>query len=155
MDLDVCLIEWYQGISVEVLPNSSHVLAQGHHIRHPYYHIFTVALEQQACLFNVSKGAKIRNRYNQVPYLTQDTNGKVTKSQLDTTNERKEASPFPAGEHKAHINRRPQRHSTHKTEKNIQVSPGQWSVCATCTRPSAQSLLPQGQQTYLILHIFD
>ena len=26
----------------------------------------------------VNKGAKIRNRYNQVPHLTQDTNGKVT-----------------------------------------------------------------------------
>ena len=26
----------------------------------------------------VSKGAKIRNRYNQVPHLTQDTNGKLT-----------------------------------------------------------------------------
>ena len=25
--------------------------------------------------------AKIRNRYNQVPHLTQDTNGKVTNSQ--------------------------------------------------------------------------
>ena len=49
----------------------------------------------------VSKGAKIRNRYNQVPHLTQDTNGKVTKSQLDTTNESKEVSPFPAGDHKA------------------------------------------------------
>ena len=36
--------------------------------------------------FKVSKGAKIKNRYNQVPYLTQDTNGKVTNSQLDTTN---------------------------------------------------------------------
>ena len=32
-------------------------------------------------LGNVSKGAKIRNRYNQVPHLTQDTNGKVTHSQ--------------------------------------------------------------------------
>ena len=31
----------------------------------------------------VSKGAKIRNRYNQVPHLTQDTSGKVTSSQLD------------------------------------------------------------------------
>ena len=29
----------------------------------------------------VGKGAKIRNRYNQVPHLTQDTNGKVTNSQ--------------------------------------------------------------------------
>ena len=38
-------------------------------------------------LLKVSKGAKIRNRYNQIPHLTQDTNGKVTNSQLDTTNE--------------------------------------------------------------------
>ena len=30
---------------------------------------------------DVSKGAKIRNRYNQVTHLTQDTNGKVTNSQ--------------------------------------------------------------------------
>ena len=28
----------------------------------------------------VRKGAKIRNRYIQVPHLTQDTNGKVTSS---------------------------------------------------------------------------
>ena len=31
--------------------------------------------------FKVSKVAKIRNRYNQVPHLTQDTNEKVTNSQ--------------------------------------------------------------------------
>ena len=49
----------------------------------------------------VSKGAKIRNRYNQVQQLTQDTNGKVTSSQLDTTNESQEVSPFQAGDHKA------------------------------------------------------
>ena len=59
----------------------------------------------------VSKGTKIRNRYNQVPNLTQDTNGKVTNSQLDTTNESQEVSPFPAGYHRAHINRRAQRHT--------------------------------------------
>ena len=70
----------------------------------------------------VGKGAKIRNRYNQVPHMTQDTNGKVTNSQLDTTNESHEVSPFPAGDHKAHINRRSQRHSKHKTEKNIKDS---------------------------------
>ena len=63
----------------------------------------------------VIKGAKIRNRYNQVPHLTQDTNGKVTNSQSDTTNESQEVSPLPAGDHKAHINRRAQRHSKHKT----------------------------------------
>ena len=65
----------------------------------------------------VSKGAKIRNRYNQVPHLTQDTNGKVTNSQLDTTNESQEDSPFPAVDHKSHINRRAQRHIKHKTEQ--------------------------------------
>ena len=56
------------------------------------------------------KGAKIRNRYNQVPHLTQDTNGKVTNSQLDTTNESQEVNPFPAGDHKVSINRRLQKH---------------------------------------------
>ena len=65
----------------------------------------------------VSKAAKIRNRYNQVPHLTQDTKGKVTTSQLDTTDKSQEVSPFPAGDHKAHINRRAQRHSKHKTEQ--------------------------------------
>ena len=60
-------------------------------------------------LEKVSKGVKIRNQYSQVPHLTQDTNGKVTNSQLDTTNESQEVSPFPGGDHKAHINRRTQR----------------------------------------------
>ena len=70
-----------------------------------------------AIYIKVSKGARIRNRHNQAPHLTQDTNGKVTNSQLDTTNESQEVSPFPAGDHKAHINRRAQRHSKHKTEQ--------------------------------------
>ena len=68
-------------------------------------------------IVKVSKGAKIRNQYNQVPHLTQDTNGKVTNLQLDTTNESQEISPFPAGDHKTHINRRPQRQNKHKTEQ--------------------------------------
>ena len=68
-------------------------------------------------MVQVSRGAKIRNRYNQVPHLTQATNGKVTNSQLDTTNESQEVSPFPTDEHKALINRRTQRHSKHKTEQ--------------------------------------
>ena len=46
----------------------------------------------------VSKGAEIRNQYNQVQHLTQDTNGKVTNSYLYTTNESAEVSPFPAGD---------------------------------------------------------
>ena len=65
----------------------------------------------------VSKGAKIRKRYNQILHLTQDTNGKVTNSQLDITNKSQEVSPFPAGDHKTHINRRAQRHSSHNTKE--------------------------------------
>ena len=82
---------------------------------HPFcvQEVFHVYLNK----FEVSKGAKIRSRYNQVPHPTQDTNGKVTNSQLDTTNESQKVSPFPAGDHKAHINRRTQRHSKHKTEQ--------------------------------------
>ena len=37
----------------------------------------TVIQNTDVCL-KVSKGAKIRNRYNQAPNLSQDTNGKVT-----------------------------------------------------------------------------
>ena len=70
-----------------------------------------------ADIIKVSKGAKIRNRYNQVPHLTQDTNGKVTNSQLDTTNQSQEVRPFPAGDHKAHIIRHTQRQSKLKAEK--------------------------------------
>ena len=66
----------------------------------------------------VNKGTKIRNRCNQIPQLTQDTNGKVTKSQLDTTNESQEVSHFPAGDHKTHINRRAQANTKHE-KKNI------------------------------------
>ena len=57
-------------------------------------------------LVKVRKGAKIRNRYNQAPHLTQDTNGKVEASQIDITNESEEVSAFPAGDHKVPINRR-------------------------------------------------
>ena len=65
----------------------------------------------------ISKGAKIRNRYIQVPHLTLDTNGNVTDLQLDNTNESQEVSLFPAGDHKAQINRHAKRHNKYKTGK--------------------------------------
>ena len=65
----------------------------------------------------ISKGAKIRNRYNQVPHLTLDTNGNVTDLHLDTTNESQEVSPFPAGDHMPQINRDAKRHNKYKTGK--------------------------------------
>ena len=42
--------------------------------------------------------------YNQVPHLTRIPHGKMTKSQLNITNESQEGIPFPAGDHKAAIN---------------------------------------------------
>ena len=47
----------------------------------------------------------MKNRYNQLPHLTQDTNRKVINSQKDITKESQGVSPFPAGNHKAHTNR--------------------------------------------------
>ena len=64
----------------------------------------------------VSNGAKIRNRYNQVPHLTQDTNGRHHKR---GPNEGQEVSPFPAGDHKAHINRHAQNIANTRQNKNI------------------------------------
>ena len=88
-------------------PFPSHTYTQSH------------TLKQQN---KVSKDAKIRNRYYQVPHLTHDTNGKVTNTQLDTTNESQEVSPFPAGDNKAQINRRVQRHNKYKIEKKHERS---------------------------------
>ena len=64
----------------------------------------------------IRKKAKIRNRYNQAQYLTQDTKGKVTTSQLDITNESQEVSLFPAGDPKAPIKRRARKYNKNKTE---------------------------------------
>ena len=64
----------------------------------------------------VRQRATIRNQYNQASHLTQDTNGKVTTSQLEITNEGQEVSPFPAGDHKESINRPARKHKKSKTE---------------------------------------
>ena len=53
------------------------------------------------CLCKVGKGAKIRNQYNQVPQLTQDTTWESDKSTIKS----QEVSPFPAGDHKVAMNR--------------------------------------------------
>ena len=58
-------------------------------------------------MHKVSKKAKIRNQYNQVPHLTQDT---TLESDENTIKLRiqasQEVSPFPAGgDHKAAMNR--------------------------------------------------
>ena len=44
--------------------------------------IYLMAVCTRSICIKVSNDAKIRNRYNQVPHLTQDTNGEVTNSQM-------------------------------------------------------------------------
>ena len=71
---------------------------------------FNIMYFSHKIYLNISKQSKkedkIRNRYDQAPHLTQDTNGKLTMSQLDITNESQEVSPLPEGDHKASANRR-------------------------------------------------
>ena len=77
---------------------------------------FRLRLDGLAKLTKVKKRAKIRNWYNQAPHLTQDTNEKVTTSQLDTKNESQEVSPFPEGNHQVSTNRRAWKHNKNRTE---------------------------------------
>ena len=53
----------------------------------------------------------------------------MTNSQLDTTNEGQEVSPFPAGDHKAQLDRRAQRHSKLKTEQKHKRSTKEVPPC--------------------------
>ena len=72
---------------------------------------------QYSYTYKVSKSAKIRNRYNQCTTPGPGYQWESDKLTVDTTNESQEVSPFPAGDHKAHINRPAQRHNKHKTEQ--------------------------------------
>ena len=56
-------------------------------------------------ILKVRKTAKIRKRYNHVPDLTQDTTRESNKNTINITNKSQEVNPFPAGDHKAAMNR--------------------------------------------------
>ena len=76
-----------------------------------------------AAFLKVSKKAKIRNRYNQVPHLTQDTIWESVKN--TQKQESQEASPFPAGDHKAVMNR--QESMTNINNKMIHKEAPPWN----------------------------
>ena len=57
-------------------------------------------------IFKVRKEGKIRNRYNQAPHLTQDPTWESDKNTIKHhMQESQDVSPFPAGDHKAAMNR--------------------------------------------------
>ena len=61
-------------------------------------------------------------RYNQVPHLTQDTTWEGNNT-IDITNKSKEVSPYPAGDHKAAMNRRESmRNTRHKSQMILKRS---------------------------------
>ena len=100
----------------------------------------------------VSKGAKIRIRYNPVSHLTQDTNGKVTNSQLDTTNENQEASPPPPQQattkhtqtdaHKDTANTRQNKNTKDTQKKHRPGTASKTSYWRAQTGPTAQTSPP-------------
>ena len=57
-------------------------------------------------------------RYNQVPYLTLDTTWKSNINTISITNASEEVSPFPAGDHKAAMDRRESMSSTRHKNTN-------------------------------------
>ena len=85
-------------------------------IIHPPNNFFIFIVFKINYGIKVRKRAKISNRYNSAPHLTQDTNWKVTTSQLNFTNESQEVSPFSADDHKALINRHTRKHYKNKSE---------------------------------------
>ena len=101
--LDLCMWFMYLGHSIHI----HRLLISLAKITHIVYlwqcTCFKDRLHTDIKTLEVSKGATIRNRYNQEPHLAQDTNGRVTNSHLDTTNESQDANPFPAGDHKAPV----------------------------------------------------
>ena len=85
--------------------------------------LYKYVLKRVSLGSKVRKAAKIRNRYNQVPHLTQVTTWESDKVQLNITNKSQEVSSFLAGDHKAAMNRREsmtnKRHNKHKSTKEV------------------------------------
>ena len=64
--------------------------------------------------------AKIRNRYNQVPHLTQTTTVESDKhTSIHHTQKSQENIPFPAGDHKAGMNKQDSMTDTKQITKEM------------------------------------
>ena len=74
-----------------------------------WFYCINDILREKIRIVKVRKMAKIRNWYNQVPHLTQDTTWESNKTTINITNKSQEVSPFPSGDHKAAM------HDKHKT----------------------------------------
>ena len=78
----------------------------------------------------VWKKANIRNRYNQVPHLAQDTTWESDKTTIKHhIQDSQEVIPFPAGDHMAAVNRQDSITDTkHKEQKGSTKEVPPWTV---------------------------
>ena len=79
-------------------------------VPHPPIDVILMSIHLSVCVFisylavsdnKIRKTARIRNRYNQVPHLSQDTKWESNKITINITNKSQEVSPCPSGDHKA------------------------------------------------------
>ena len=70
-----------------------------------WFYCINDILSEKVRIVKVRKMAKIRNQYNQVSHLTLDTTWESNKTTINITNKSQEVSPFPAGDHKAAMNK--------------------------------------------------
>ena len=78
-------------------PAQNEYLCQLFANRHYHHYAFDI---------NVSKKAKVRNQYNQIPHLTQGITWVSDKNiRKNPIQESQDVSPFPAGDHKTAMNR--------------------------------------------------
>ena len=86
-----------------------------------FYLLHYTVVRYGALKKKVRKTATIRKRYNQVPHLTHNTTWESNKNTINITNKSQETSPFPAGDHKAAMNRRESmRNTRHKNTNDPQ-----------------------------------
>ena len=133
MDLDICLIEWYQvcrHICWSFTKQQPCIAVRSSHQTSLPLHVLNyVLMNQHTCLLtrhrDSSHLSRLHNTANNIccncTWLTE---------MLGTVALEQQTCLF-------------------------KLHPASVHVCSTCTRPSAQSSLPQGQQTFLTLRIFD
>ena len=81
--------------------------------------------------------------YNQVPHLTQDTTWKSDKN-TNIAKKSQEVSPFPAGDHKAAMNRR--ENMSTALERSVKIF--YWRAQTSFTAPTSPLIL-MWNKTYL------
>ena len=84
-----------------------------------YFFVFDWPHRGFLVVMKVSNGAKIRKSIQSSTTPDPGYQWESDKLTEDTTNESQEVSPFPAGDHKAHINRRAQNIANTRQNKNI------------------------------------